>query len=173
MRRAVAPLALLLASACTHYPESYPPPMQRTPIADQTAFGYRSFLEMNTPVAESFFVKDIRALEGNSWRWTGPNPTMRYVLPKVDGLKFAMDYALPGVTMKETGPVTMSVRINGRLLDRWSYEKSGEYHFEKSVEEAWLERNADNIVAIEIDPVWKASNGVQLGFILTRAGFIE
>ena len=40
-------------------------------------------------------------------RWTGPRPTLRFVLKRVEGLKLVADYAVPDVTLEKTGPVTV------------------------------------------------------------------
>ncbi|MCP5113501.1 MAG: hypothetical protein GY953_21920, partial [bacterium] len=112
-------------------------------------------------------------LEADAWRWTGPNPTLRYVLKEVEGLSFVAEYSVPSVTLDRTGPVTMSFSINGRFFERRRHAEAGQFTLDKPVERSWLKPEEDNIVAIEIDPVWVAPNGTQLGFILTRAGFIE
>jgi hypothetical protein len=54
------------------------------------------------------------------------------------------------------------------------YEGGGQKRFEKPVPAAWLRTDADILVAAEIDKVWIApADGARLGFILSRAGFIE
>ena len=167
-------LLLLAASSCSPYPDSYPPPIQRGPITDDEALGFRQSLAMNEPGAEAFFVRDIRALEGGAWRWTGPRPTLRFVLRKTEGLRFSMDFSVAGITFEQTGPVTVSVLINGKLLGRQRYDTFGEYHFEKPVDPSWLKAGEDTIVEAVVEPPWVApSDGTKLGVILSRAGFVE
>jgi hypothetical protein len=171
----LALLALFaVALGCSNYPESYPPPIQRTATTSSGAPRFRSFLEMNQPGVEGYFIADIRALEGNAWRWTGPRPAMRFILEKTEELKFVMDFAIPGVTFEQTGPVTVSVHVNGRLLGRERYTVYGEEHLESPVDPSWLTAGEDTIVELEIDPPWLApDNQTKLGFILSRAGFVE
>jgi len=162
------------ALGCSNYPESYPPPIQRTAETGSGALRSRSFLEMNQPGVEGYFIADIRALEGNAWRWTGPQPAMRFILEQAEGLKFTMDFSIPDVTFEQTGPVTVSVYVNGKLLGRERYNAYGEQHFERPVDPSWLVAGEDTIVEVQIDPPWLAPNNqTKLGFILSRAGFVE
>lgn len=133
------------------------------------------FVSMNGPVADAHIVRDIAlGLEAGAWRWTGQRPELRFRLSSVEGLRFTMDFALPDVTFAQRGPVAISFFINGHLLDKVRYEGGGQKHFEKPVPAAWLRTDADTLVAAEIDKVWIApADGARLGFILSRAGFIE
>lgn len=163
-----------VALGCSNYPESYPPPIQRDAATGTFAPRFRSLLEMNRPGVEGYFIADIRALEGNAWRWTGPRPAMRFILERIEGLRFIMDFAIPGVTFEQTGPVTVSVHLNGRLLARERYTAYGEQHFERAVDPSWLAVGEDTIVEVEIEPSWLGpDNQTRLGFILSRAGFVE
>lgn len=174
VRLPLATLAVLTAG-CTDYPESYPPPIQRQPAEGTAAAGFRHVVAMNDPDAEAYFVQDISpALESDTWRWSGQRPTLRFVLEKVEDLEFAMDFSIPGVTFEETGPLTISFLINGRLLEKVRYDSYGEKRFEKAVEASWLKAGEDTVVAAGIDPVWVSpKDGTKLGVILVQAGFVE
>jgi hypothetical protein len=41
------------------------------------------------------------------------------------------------------------------------------------VDPSWVEPGEETIVAAEIRPVWESPNGVKLGVILLRVGFVE
>ncbi len=173
MRPAAAALLLAAVLGCNQYPESYPPPEQRTPPAPEETGDAKMFVAMNDPDAESYFIRDIRGLEAGQWRWTGPNPTLHFVLDRADGLKFVMDFSIAGATFETTGPVTLTFEINGRRLDSVRYDSYGRKHYEKEVPAGWIEPGADTIVSIRIDPVWVApQTGTKLGIILQRAGFV-
>jgi len=178
--RRVAGASVLVAvmvagmSSCQRYPESYPPPEQRQPLTAAEAGEEKSFVEMNAADAASYFVRDVRGLEANQWRWTGQRPTLHFVLDQVENLKFVMDFAVAGAVLEQTGPLTVSFRINGRLLARETYATHGEKHFEKPVQASWLEAGGDTIVSAELDKVWVSpTDGVKLGIILKRAGFVK
>lgn len=175
LSRLLVAAVTLSALSCTSYPDSYPPPIQRGPSNGAGSAGFRHFVAMSDPGAEACFVQDISpALEANSWRWTGQRPTLRFVLEEVEELKFTMDFSVPGVTFKETGPATISFFVNGNLLDKVRYNSYGEKHFEKAVDSSWLEAGVDTVVVAEIDPVWVSpKDGTKLGIILVQAGFVK
>jgi hypothetical protein len=173
MRYSAVILALMLA-ACMNTPDVYAPPIQRQPMAGEMKAPIGRFVNVNDPKAERYFVRDVRVLEADSYRWTGKNPTFRFILESAKNLKFLMEFSISGETMKVTGPLTMTVTVNGRLLDRVTYGEPGPKVFEKPVEESWLSEVGENIVSVEFDKVYIAeADGVQLGVTLSRAGFVE
>ena len=131
---------------------------------------------MNRPNAGMYFVRDISPkLKDNAWRWTGKEPTLRFHLPVNEDLSFVMDFALPEPAMRDTGPVTITIRINGRILASERYDTPGEQHFEHPVSALFL-GGEETIVSAAIDKLWRAridGKPVDLGFILVRAGFIQ
>jgi hypothetical protein len=171
--RLLAALALI-ATGCGTDPPAYPPPIQRSAANTARPLAYRHFLAMNDPGAERFFVRDVSpALENNAWRWSGERPTFRFVLQKTEGLRFVMDFSVVGAILEKTGPQAISFFINDRLLGRARYASHGEQHFEKAVDPSWVKPGEETIVAAEIRPVWESPNGVKLGVILLRVGFVE
>jgi len=147
--------------------------MQRKPLTgtEPNEVGY--FVNLRDAGADSYIVRDVsEAVEGGSWRWTGKRPELRFFLDSVDKLTFKAEFSIADATIKDTGPVTISVLINGNLLDKIYCEKAGERYFEKPAPATFLRPNAMNLVALEIDKVWIApGDGAKMGFILSRAGF--
>ena len=89
-------------------------------------------------------------------------------------LRYIIDFVLPEVTFKVTGPVTMTFLVNDHPLDSVRYTAFGEQHFEKVVPPEWVEPMKENLVAASIDKVWVAPvDGAKLGFILTRIGLTQ
>lgn len=172
MKPRLAAAALLIVS-CRFEPEAYPPPVQRgEPVV--AARTYRHFLAMNDPDAMRYCLRDVSpALENGLWRWSGERPTFRFLLRQVERLRFTMDFSIAGAILEQTGPQTVSVFINGRLLGRARYSEHGEQRFEKAVDPAWLKAGEDTIVTVEIRPVWVSPDGAKLGVILIRAGFVD
>ena len=169
------PLLLVLSglAGCQRYPETYPPPIQRA--KEDGGVVSRHVIAMNDADATAYFIKDIGAgLENDTWRWTGPKPELRFLLNTVDDLKFAMNFSIADSTFEKTGPVTLSVFVNGHLLDRIRYTTAGQKRFIKEVPPDWLKVGGDTIVAAEINPCWiSPTDGTQLGIILLEAGFVE
>ncbi len=167
-------LCLWLAG-CTSIPDTYAPPVQRKPLTGPEPSPIGHFVTMSAPNAEAHFVRDVsRTLEGGAWRWVFEHPEFIFRLPSTRHLRFSMDFAIPEMTFRQRGPVTISIFINGHLLDKTRYERGGQLHFEKPVPPEWLRTDIDNVVAMEIDKPWIApEDGKKLGFILTGAGFIQ
>lgn len=165
---------MALCVCCARLPESFPPPQQRAPLAvpPRGALGY--FFSMADANADAYLVKDVAESGPGTWRWVYDHPVLRFIVPDVPRLKFAMDFALPERTLRDTGPVTLTFTVNGKLLDRLRCEKAGEQHYAHDVPRALLHLGALNLVAIDPDPVWVSkADGGRLGFILSRAGFTE
>jgi len=168
-------LSFALLSGCANIPDSYAPPVQRRPLsgADPSPIGH--FVTMSDPDADAYIVKDVsQAAEAGSWRWTRKRPELRFFLDSTEHLNFKVDLSIAETTLRETGPVTISISINGNLLDTIRYADAGEKHIDKPVPEKFLRAKAVNFAALEIDKVWVSkTDGAVLGFILTRAGFTQ
>jgi hypothetical protein len=130
---------------------------------------------MSDPAADAYIVKDLSdSVEAGSWRWARKRPELRFFLDSVEQMKFKADFSIAETLFRETGPVTISILVNGNLLDKAKYPEPGEKHFEKAVPAKFLRAKSVNFVAMEIDKVWVSkSDGAVLGFILTRAGFTQ
>ena len=113
---------------------------------------------MADPNADAYLVKDVAPSGPGTWRWVYDHPVLRFLVPDVPHLKFAMVFSLPERTLRETGPVTLTFIVNGKLLDRLRCERPGEQYYAHDVPPGMLRPNA---------------NGGRLGFILSRAGFTE
>jgi hypothetical protein len=128
---------------------------------------------MGSPEADTYIVRDITDyVSGSAWRWTRKRPELRFFLDSIDHLKFSADFSVADATLKDTGPVTISVFINGHPLGSVKCADAGRKLFEKPVPAAFMRPKAVNFAALEIDKVWVSkTDGAVLGFILTTAGF--
>lgn len=85
-----------------------------------------------------------------------------------------MDFMLHGETMKVTGPLTFTYKVNGNPLDRVTYREPGPKLFEKPVDASWLRTGSETIVSIELDKTYVAEGDrSRLGFTWTPVGFVE
>jgi hypothetical protein len=174
MRLTIFIALLALLAGCVNIPDTYAPPMQRRPLAGPDTSRLKHFIAMNDPAAQDHFLRDIRGLESDSWRWTGKNPTLRFVLPTVEALKLKVDFSISGDTFASTGPFHITYWVNGRQLDKVRYTAAGPQSFVKPVQAAWLAKDADNIVKMELEKVFVAERDkVELGVTLARVGFVE
>ncbi len=166
----VLPLLLLLPG-CSRLPESFPPPAQAASL--ETSGGLAHFVAMSDPNADAYIVQGFRAKSEGAWRWAHEHPVLRFFLPALGRAKFSMALTLPDQTFRLTGPVTLTLAINGHVLDRVRYEKPGEQQYAHDVPAAFLKPQGINTVAIEPDRVAEANPGEKLSFVLIRAGFTE
>jgi len=171
MRIAAVLLFAVMMCACVGIQDTYAPPEQRKPLNVEDPSPLKPYIKMNEGGARDHFVRDIgKELQGGTWRWTQLRPTMMFVLPSTKGQKFSAEFAIAEITFKDTGPVTMTISVNGHELDKTTYSQFGAQHFEKPVPEAWLRAKAENLVVMEIDKLWVApADKVTFGFILTAA----
>jgi hypothetical protein len=168
-------LLLLAAASCQRSPLVYPPPAQRPSfegVEPPPVMG--RFVKMSDVNADQYILKDVsRGTEGGTWRWTFRRPELRFFLDTVDNLRFSMDFSLTDSTFHETGPVLMSVFINGQLFDKIHVIKPDRLHWEKPVPPSFLKPGL-NLVAVEPDKVFIAkADGAALGFVLTSMGFVR
>jgi hypothetical protein len=149
-------------------------PPQHKPIAGEEVLGFGEFVESAHHSAESFFIKDVKALEGSAWRWTHAEPEFRFFVKSAQRRVFRLDMAISDVTFRDTGPVRLAVRINGQLLDEPVFDKPGNHLYEKAVPASLLKENAENRVVVEVKNPWNAPDpGVRLGFLLYGVGFVS
>jgi hypothetical protein len=176
VRQRLFPLVVLLsvATSCARLPETFAPPPQRAPLIVPPSTGLGYFLSMSDPQADLYLVQDFQDHGPGTWRWAYSHPVLRFFVPDVPRLKFTMDFSLPERTFRETGPVTLTLRINGAYFDRQTFDKPGPLQYAREVPAGLLRPNAENRVAIDPDPVWVSkADGGRLGFILSKAGFTE
>ena len=98
---------------------------------------------MADPNADAYLVKDVADHGPGTWRWVYDHPVLRFFVPDVPRLKFAMDFAIPERTLRETGPVTLTFTVNGKLLDRLRCEQAGEQHYAHDVPRGNAARQRD------------------------------
>ncbi len=168
----LAAVGVMLLVSCASTPDSYPPPVQRKPFAIEAPGPIRHFVFMKDPGAAAHILADINGtVEAGGFRWTGRRPTLRFRLPTTRHARLAMHFSIHDDVFESTGPITVSFSVNGRLLDKVTYDSTGEKRFEKAVDPAWLRTDVDTLVSAELDKIMVAGDGVRFGLILLWAGF--
>jgi hypothetical protein len=161
-----------MLEACVSQPEIYAPPAQRKPLDQEILQRTKQMLEMSDPGIDRDIVADIaKGQQSSPWRWTAKRPTVRIMLKSTSNLKYHIQFALPDVTFKDTGPVTLTFFVNDQELDKVRYDTGGDKTFEKPVHPSLLKAMSENTLAADIDKVWESKNdGQKLGFILVNIG---
>jgi hypothetical protein len=98
---------------------------------------------------------------------------LQFYVPRAPRLRLLVDLTFPDQTFAQTGPVELTIRLNGREFDRVRYAKPGSQEYTKDTPWEWLHPDAVNTVALEPDKTAAGPDGERLGFVLTRAGFVE
>lgn len=171
MKPVVVALALAM-TACTPLPDSYPVPEQRPISHGPDPEGLRAFLAFDDPRTPAYIVSDfLDAPPGQSWRWTGQKPTLKLKTESTDNIRFRARGAFPHQSHQSILPITLSVFVNDKLLDRVAYKTAGDFIFQKDVPADMLLANGENKVRLELDKVFIAGDGAKLGMILAELGF--
>jgi hypothetical protein len=166
-------LSLCVALAACGRAPWFAPPQQRSSLGGFPTHAAR-VVEMESPDADRRIVRDILPLTDTTWRWTGQRPALRIRVRSDENVKYFIDFTLPNVTFRDTGPVSIAFTVNDRLLDRVRYTEPGFKHFEKAVPPDWLPIDAYAIVGAEIDKLWTDRDGDRkYGFIVTRMGLTQ
>ncbi len=133
------------------------------------------YFTMNELTAPRYFVSDVvPELHDDTWRWTMQRPTFRFQLPTTSQLSLFVDYTVPEVTFKKTGPVKITVFVENHKLDVISVVKDQRYTWNKPVPEEWLTTSRPVQVRLEIDKMWTSDhNEMTRGFIITSIGFMQ
>lgn len=174
MRRAAAGAAFAALAGCVRIPDVYAPPIQRRdPWEIQQ--GLKHYIHLAQPEAADHIVRDIVPdPENGPWRWTLQHPAFRFRVPTTQGIRFRAEVTVPDVTFEQTGAVTISFRVAGRLLGSEQVKKPGDFIFEKPVPPEWLTTGSPILVELDIDKLWVSpADGVRRGFILRRLGFLQ
>jgi len=169
----LASLAMVL-TACGTAPDFYPPPVQRKALDNFRPYRTARIVSMEDADAPSHFVKDVTDLAAGTWRWTTRRPTVKIQLRSNKNLKYIIDFGIPEITFKQTGPVTVAFFVNDHELGRAKYRSAGDYHFEKAVPENWVQPGQDTLVSAEIDKVFVSpQDGARFGMTLTRIALTQ
>jgi hypothetical protein len=124
-------------------------------------------------LAEDYIVHDISSERG-LFRWAYQHPELRFRIVDSRKFRFVAELAIPEATFKDTGPVTIRVLIAGNPLATLRCPQAGKYRIEKPVPSDWLEPGKAVHVTFETEPRWVSPlDGVQLSFLLFKAGFIQ
>jgi hypothetical protein len=135
---------------------------------DPPPFG--SFLDFASGDGIDYIVHDIDA--GGAARWTRDHPEMQFHVEPKPSLHLIVDFIIVAETLRSTGPVTLTVKVNDTRIGSIRCEHAGEYHFEKPVPPELIRKNVPTRLTAEAIPVWVSpTDGAHLGYLILRAGF--
>jgi hypothetical protein len=117
-------------------------------------------------------VRDIAGDRGQ-FRWAFLHPELRFRVLDNHALTFAAELAIPEATFKDTGPVAITVLIEGHPLATLRCPRAEKYRITKPVPPDWVTPGKAVHVTFETEPQWiSPTDGAHLSFILYNAGFV-
>jgi hypothetical protein len=166
-------MSAALSLCCGRQAGVYAAPAQQSLELGPDPGGLAGFVTMDDPVSDDYIVKDISP--GRDFRrWAFIAPEMKFQVKDARHLKFAVDFTIPEVTYKVTGPVTVTYAVNGKQLGLERCDHAGDFHVEKAVPEGWVEAGTPVHVQLSATPRWiSPEDGAQLSFLLRSAGFTQ
>jgi hypothetical protein len=159
--------AILMLAQCGGGSVALPPQRRSYSGPEPGAFG--EFARVADPHCDGNFVRGFRP--SGRWAWTARRAEMQFMVES-GARKFNADIYLAGKTLKETGPVTISFYVNGRLLGAMRCDGAREFVFEKAVPKGWIDPARPVAVTLETDKAWVSPDGTEYGFLLVSAGFL-
>jgi hypothetical protein len=164
-------IACAVTSGCGWQPGVYAAPPQRSLELGFDPGGLGAFINMEDPTAPEYIVRDISSERGIR-RWAFLHPELRFRVRDARHLKFAAELAIPEVTFKVTGPVTVWCSVNGRSLGSIRCDHAGDFRLEAAVPDGVVEAGTEAHVTFEAKPRWVSpDDGAELSFLLRSAGF--
>ncbi len=152
---------------CACVPGSYPPPPQ-----------YESSCGADLPMLELGFPNPyVQVLGGvldtgeQGSLWTAAHPRFSFQLNRTRDLGLYLRFTVHERTFASTGPVTLTIRINGDVLDRPRFSSPGLREYLHPVPARLLELRNPVEVAIDVDPCWVGEGKQLLGIVLFKIGF--
>jgi hypothetical protein len=166
-------LLCALATSCGAPSLWYAPPAQRPSDFGKDPPTMGAYIDMENPEAAGYIVRDISSERG-IFRWAYKAPEIRLRVEDARNLKFAFEFAIPEVTFKDTGPVTVSAALGGRVVGSIQCPRAGDYRFEKPVPDGWIQAQTPIHVTFNAQPRWVAPlDGNELSFLLKNVGFFH
>jgi hypothetical protein len=172
-RMLLVAIAGMLTGACGRRAGSFPLPAQQSLDLGPDPGGLRGMVKMDDPDAGAFLVRDISSERG-PFRWAFRYPELRFRVKDARNLKFAVEFAIPDVTFRVTGPVTVSCAVNGKTLATMRCGRAGDYRMEHAVPDGMVEAGQPIHVTFQANPRWVSpDDGAELSFLLHSAGFAQ
>ena len=175
MRPAVVILALLFLTACTRDHAFAPIPPQSPSVEAPDPPSFACFFSMTESRADRFIVAGIPlGLGAGAERWTSEAPAVRCQLPSPGPWLVAMNFIVAGVTLKATGPITLTFTVDGQEIKRLRCDHGGPYEFRAPLPTALAATGKVLVLQATIDkPYIAPQDGSKLGVLVSVMGFVQ
>lgn len=167
-------VAAAMLSACSRTPEPHGPPSQKDSLLSGLGGPVTTAVNMEDPNSSNYVVSGFAPSSEGPWRWAYEHPKLRFWGPDSPKVSFMMEYSVPERSFRHTGPITLTLIVNGVKLDTIKVGKAGPATYTRELPDGMLKRNAMNEVAIEPDKTYAPpDDNAKYSFILVRAGFVD
>ena len=145
-----------------------------TPQCNAGVLATESWIECARGGAARHFLRGVQdMMEPDRWRWTFERPAILFHVPRRDGVRFKMDFAIHGPSLGKMMPLELTVRVNGKELGRRRYLTPGSQTFEQAVPPGLLRADGVALVETELDKYYVSPlDGQKLGYLFERGGFL-
>jgi hypothetical protein len=146
------------------------------PVACQADLTRReAFTAAGRPGVNGHILRDVmETAETDLQRWTFERPAWLFDAIERGNKRFRLDFRLHGATYRETGPVRLTVRINGRELAAQLYSSAEGHRFERPVPAGWIGDDGLAVVETTLDKYFIAPQDKQkLGYLFVSGGFVN
>jgi hypothetical protein len=166
-------LTCLVLSGCTRDASVSLPAQKEIPPGDDPPVS-KALLQMNAPDADGWVLDGV-APGGptDRTRWTHEHPRFRLWLDHVENWKFQMRVQIVDRILQDVGPQTVTITINGSVLDAPRFTSGREYDYIRAVPPGMLRMPGPVDIGLDVSPVWVVpGQGDRLGVLLASIGFV-
>jgi hypothetical protein len=169
------PMAAIVASAivlssCAERPEYVRLPQQYQPSSQNDFLPDLPLLTMGTNITEENAIEGVYGTD-NDWPWSNEHPSFVCFLKGRGPWRFVLHFATVKTTLRNTGPITISVRINDVPFSKVVVSRARVAEYTRDVP-AEMAISGVVHVALTIQPFWtKPGDGQRLGILIRSIGF--
>ncbi len=130
---------------------------------------------MNDPEADAHIVSGVAKGDGAGWRrWTTDRFSLVYKSLPAGPWRVRLQFEVFEQFIRELGPFTVRVSVNGRLLVTRTFRRHGDTELAADVPAGLMQPGADARIDVTTDKVWIApSDRARLALRLIAAGFVQ
>ena len=128
-----------------------------------------AFAKMTEPAGKS---QVARGMVPGDNVWAFNRVLLFFRVQQTENVKFAMRFGVHSDVFSHTGPITVSIRINGKPFAHETYNRPEEYVFEKPVPAGFLAADSLTVIDVGVDKYYLTPDGTKLTVLLLEAGFV-
>jgi hypothetical protein len=130
-------------------------------------------ITMNHPDAPFSIVEGVLdAGHGWGFKWTLNHARFQLIARDLTNTDFFIRYAMDPRTLRDRGPVKITIIIDGKPFDSFVEGVVGEHEHRHPADELTSQSVRTLDVSLTVDPPWVAEDGARLGIFLGAIGFV-